>query len=67
MGFQAFTLPHGDGIIAFMFRNNNAVGVVDNPVADGVGKRRFTDFLVPAANIELILIPYKYIYEYIKI
>ena len=48
LGLQALTLTHGDGIVAFVFRDNNAAGVVDNAITDGVGESWLTNFLVPA-------------------
>ena len=48
MDRQALVFAHG--VVAV---DENSVRIVDDAVADGVGKGGFADFLVPAADIEL--------------
>ena len=51
--FQSFTLPHGDIVLAVMRGNDNAVGIMHDAVADGIGQSRLTNLLMPAAYIKL--------------
>ena len=45
---QTFPLAHG-----LLAANHYRVGVMDNPVADGVGQKRVGQLLRPARNIKL--------------
>lgn len=51
MGRQALALTHGDGIRTS--GNHDAVGIMDDAVADSVGQGGFANLLVPAAYVEL--------------
>ena len=51
---QTFPLPHGHEV-GSVRGNNNAVGIMDNPVKDGVSDGAFTDFVMPVPNVVLAI------------
>ena len=45
---NAFAFPHG-----IFAADDDAIGVVDNAVTDGISEGRLTNLLVPASNVKL--------------
>jgi hypothetical protein len=47
LSVDAFLLPHG------ITHDHDRVGVMDNPVADGIGQSWLADLEMPSINIKL--------------